>query len=191
MADHTAYHYVVVIRNPNVRIVNLFGLLLSVASAIMFITQMMILREVVLPYLIGVAFIAGLLMWNLYSAKYRDKEIYYSKALLIAGLVWTKMPFYEWLFFVFVALALLEYQAKHPLEIGFSSRQVVFNTLLKRRFSWTELSNVILRDGLLTIDFRNNRLFQKEIDEGESEASEEEFNSWCNRQLLESGKNLD
>ena len=93
------------------------------------------------------------------------------------------MPYFEWLFFVFVALALLEYQARHPLEIGFSSRQVVFNTLFKKKFSWSELSNVLLRDGLLTIDFDNNRLFQREIDEGESEASEEEFNAWCLRQL--------
>lgn len=183
MSDNSLYHYVVVIRNTNRRFINTLGFLLTAGSAVMFIREMLIVREVVLPLALGVAFIAGLLIWNFYSSRYHDKETYYSKALLIAGLVWTKMPFFEWLFFAFVALALLEYQAKHPLEIGFSPGQVVFNTLFKRRFQWKDLSNVVLRDGLLTIDFNNNKLFQKEIDEGESEASEEEFNAWCNRQL--------
>ena len=39
-----------------------------------------------------------------------------------------------------------------------------------------------MKDGLLTIDFVNNRLFQKEIDSGDNEASEQEFNQWAMKQ---------
>src|SRR5699024_7238229 len=106
------------------------------------------------------------------------------------GLVWTKMPYFQWLVFVFVALALLEYQARLPLEIGFSSRQITFNSLLKRRYQWRDINNVVLRDGLLTIDFENNRLFQKEIDEGEKEASEKEFNIWSMDQLQRNSQDI-
>lgn len=183
MADQHLYQYVVVIKNAGTRYIDIIGFLLTAGSALMFTRQMIISAEVVVPYLIGVIFIVGLLLWNFYQSRFRDRETYFSKALLIAGLVWTKMPYLEWLFFAFVVLALLEYQARHPLEIGFSSRQVVFNTLFKKRFAWEDLSNVMLRDGLITIDFNDNRLFQREIDEGESEASEEEFNAWCDRQL--------
>jgi hypothetical protein len=95
------------------------------------------------------------------------------------------MPYWQWLVFVFVALALLEHQAKHALEIGFSSKEIVFNSLFKKRHQWSELTNVMLKDGLLTVDFKNNKLFQKEIDEGEQEASEEEFNLWCRKQLFD------
>lgn len=144
---------------------------------------MMIRQQIVLPLILGVVFIAGLLLWNLFAYVKLDKQIYYSKALLIAGLVWMKMPYFSWLLFVLPVLALLEYQAKLSPEIGFSHDHIVFNRLLKKKHSWTEIENVLLKDGLLTIDFKNNRLFQKEIDTGDNEATEEEFNLWCQERL--------
>src|SRR5690606_30064060 len=84
-----------------------------------------------------------------------------------------------WLIAVFVLLAILEYQAKLPPEIGFSKDHITFNGLFKKKYKWSEIENVVLKDGLLTVDFRNNKLFQKEIDTGENEASEQEFNEWA------------
>ena len=52
---------------------------------------------------------------------------------------------------LFFLLSLLEYQAKHPLEVGFSQEQVVINTLFKRTYGWKDFNNVILKDGLLTL----------------------------------------
>lgn len=173
----------VVIRNENRRFVNITGLLLSLISGLLFSLQMMEEGRVILPLLIGVVFIAGVIVYNLYHASSENKNISYSKALLISAIIWTKMPYGQWLIFVFVLLAFLEYQAKLPLEIGFSPNQVVFNSLIRKRFQWPEISNVLLKDGLLTVDFVNNKLFQKLVDDGENEASEEEFNEWCRNHL--------
>jgi phosphoribosylformylglycinamidine (FGAM) synthase PurS component len=42
----------------------------------------------------------------------------------------------------------------------------------------------VLKDNLLTLDFTNNRLLQLEVeDDEESEADEEEFNEYCQKQL--------
>lgn len=136
---------------------------------------------VILPYMLGVLFIAGLLIWNAFLYYKTDREIYYSKALLIAGVVWTKMPYFEWLVAVFAFLALLEYQAKKPVEIGFAEDHIMLNRLLRKRIAWSEIDNVILKDGIITIDFKNNRLIQREIDKGENEASEQEFNDWVSK----------
>ena len=136
-----------------------------------------------LPYVLGVIFIAGLLAWNAFLYYKRDEQIYFSKALLIAGLVWTRMPYFQWLIFVFVLLAVLEYQAKRDLEIGFSKDHIIFNGLIKKKYQWSQIDHVLLKDGLLTIDFKNNRLFQKEIDSDDNEASEQEFNDWVGHQL--------
>jgi hypothetical protein len=89
------------------------------------------------------------------------------------------------LFGAFIILALLERQVKFPLEIGFSESQVVFNTLLKKRYYWSDLSNVVLKDGLLTIDFLNNRLIQREVeeDDDDEDVPEEEFNAFCKMHL--------
>lgn len=179
MADKHLYTYIIALRNETSRYVNIIGFLLSFGSSLLFLREMIVRNTIIIPYLVGIIFIAGLLIWNI-IARYRyDKEIYYSKALLIAGLVWTKMPYAEWLVVVFALLAILEYQAKLSPEIGFSPDHIVFNKLFKKKYSWDEIDQVILKDGLLTIDFRNNKLFQKEIDSGENEAGEEEFNEWC------------
>jgi len=42
-----------------------------------------------------------------------------------------------------------------------------------------------LKDGLLTLDFRDNKLIQKEvIDDDEPDAPEDEFNDYCRSKLL-------
>ena len=178
MAENNSYPYIIVLKNESSRYVNVFGFLLTVGSAVMFAREMIFRNEIILPYLAGIVFIAGLLIWNVFLYYRSDKEIYYSKALLIAGLVWTKMPYFEWLVIVFAFLALLEYQAKKSPEIGFAEDHIMINRLFRKKVSWNEIDNVVLRDGWLTVDFKNNRLLQKEIDTGESEASDEEFNEW-------------
>ena len=81
----------------------------------------------------------------------------------------------------------MEYQAKYPLEIGFSDEEILRNTLFKKKYRWSDLNNVILKDGLLTMDFKNNKLFQKEaLDEEEMDADEAEFNTYCQKRLSDS-----
>lgn len=177
MADNSIYQYIVVIKNRHNRFVNLTGFFLSFGSAVLFLREMVIQNKIIPVYLAGVAFITGIIIWNLFKIK-NQLPVHFSKALLIAAIVWTKMPYLQFMVFVFAALALFEYQAKHALEIGFSDKQIVFNTLIKKKYSWKDIDNVVLKDGLLTIDFKNNKLFQKEIDGEDKEADEEEFNNW-------------
>lgn len=47
---------------------------------------------------------------------------------------------------------------------------------------WNELNNVVLKDGLLTIDFKNNKIIQAEITETQP-VNEPEFNRFCNARL--------
>jgi len=44
---------------------------------------------------------------------------------------------------------------------------------------------VILKDGILTLDFKDNKLIQKEVlDDDEPEAEEDEFNEYCQSKLV-------
>jgi hypothetical protein len=68
--------------------------------------------------------------------------------------------------------------------------QFVFNNILIRKinfppaeYQWSKLSNVILRDNILTLDFNNNKLIQWEI-ENEKSINENEFNEFAQQQLL-------
>lgn len=46
-------------------------------------------------------------------------------------------------------------------------------------YQWNEFSNIILKDDLLTLDFKNNKLIQVSIDENEPAVDEKEFNEFC------------
>ena len=56
----------------------------------------------------------------------------------------------------------------------------VFKTIL---FPWTALTNVVLKDDILTIDFKTNKIIQVEIVETAMTVDEAEFNRFCTGQL--------
>lgn len=177
------YQYVVTIRNLHNKSIDQLGFFLSAGSGIVFIDEMFKSGEIGVAYLVGTLFIASVLSWNVYQSR-KNQKVYYSRALLIAALVWMKMPVLQWLSFVFIVLAFLEYQAKYAIEIGFSENEIVMNSLFKKRYKWDDFNNIVLKDGLLTLDFKNNKLLQKEVqDDEDDDADEDEFNDYCCKQL--------
>ena len=56
----------------------------------------------------------------------------------------------------------------------------VFKTVL---FPWAEMENVILKDNILTIDFKTNKIIQVEIVEIARMVDETEFNLFCKTQM--------
>jgi hypothetical protein len=178
------YQYVVTLRNDTAKYIDLISIFLAGSSALLFLREQLITNHKTISYLIGFLFIAVVIIWNIYMIRSKKREkVYYNRALFFAALVWANMPYFQWLVFVFAFLGLAEYHAKFPLEIGFSDQQVVFNSLFKRKFSWEAFNNVMLKDNLLTLDFKSNRLFQRETIDEEGDAEEEEFNVYCKQRL--------
>jgi hypothetical protein len=56
----------------------------------------------------------------------------------------------------------------------------VFKTAV---FPWTEMDNVILKDNLLTMDFKTNKIIQVEIAESSRMIDETEFNLFCKERI--------
>src|SRR4051812_41206625 len=181
------YPYVVTLKNKNNRLIDIVGLILSVFSIIFFAKELIVSGQPVVSYLIGVIAVPVIVTWNIVRSS-KKKKVYYSRALLVAALVWMKMPYFPWLAFVFILLALLEYQAKHSIEIGFSDSHIMINSLFRKKHQWNQFNNIILKDGILTLDFTNNKVMQLEIeDDEEDDADEDEFNEYCRKQLQLNG----
>jgi len=68
------------------------------------------------------------------------------------------------------------------LEVLISLKGITYPSLPTKEINWQELQNIILKDGILTIDFRNDKLIQQEIEEDEF-LNEKEFNEFCKQQL--------
>jgi hypothetical protein len=177
------YDYVVTLKRENARKTDGVSLLLLIFSILAFgyaqirhgMNGFMSVAAIIL--LIGLGM-------NLYALR-KGKEMRFRNWLFAAGLFWLAMPYFQWMFIPFILFALLEAQAKYPLEIGFYSGGIVLNSLFKKKFPWNSFQSVILKDGLLTLDFRNNKLFQKEVlDDDEPDADEDEFNDYCRSKLV-------
>lgn len=56
----------------------------------------------------------------------------------------------------------------------------IFKSIL---FPWKEMANVILKDNILTIDFKSNKIIQVEISENDTTVDVEGFNGFCETQL--------
>ena len=101
---------------------------------------------------------------------------------LYTGIYWLYIG-YWWVSLILVVLALLYYIARQTLQVDIDTEGIHYPSFPERTFTWKELNNTILKNGLLTIDFRNNKLIQQLIDEKETNINEQEFNDFCNKQL--------
>lgn len=54
---------------------------------------------------------------------------------------------------------------------------------------WDEVNNALIKDGLITIDLRNNKLYQNEIEGYVTAEVEKEFNDFCKRCINAFNKN--
>jgi|SRR6185437_6727963 len=202
------YQYVVILKKGSERVTDSLSVLLLLFSVIGFSISGLhdirnlhavgasgIVNATVAPTSAWFALAAALILLiglsiNLILRRKGASKVRYRYWLFGAGLGWLCLSSIPWIGAFFFLLAFLEYQTKRPLEIGFHDDRVVINSLIKRRFDWSAFNNVVLRDGLLTLDFKTNRLMQKEVadDDEEDDADEEEFNAFCRDRLAAADK---
>ncbi len=60
-------------------------------------------------------------------------------------------------------LAVFEYMVNKDTDFYFTPKGIKIQTIPTKTFSWQQLQNVIMKDGLLTIDQKNNKLFQVDV----------------------------
>ncbi|HMR93855.1 MAG TPA: hypothetical protein PKC69_16150, partial [Chitinophagaceae bacterium] len=90
---------------------------------------------------------------------------------------------YWWVSLLMLTLFLLDKLASRRLTIHFTDKQIRFPSVPVKFIDWKELNNVVLKDGLLTIDYKNNKLLQAGLAADEAAPDENYFNDFCNRQL--------
>ncbi len=70
-------------------------------------------------------------------------------------------------------------------QVDFNAESVkVKKTLYSKVYKWQELNNVILKDDLLTLDFKNNKLLQLGVEEKEN-FDIVKFNEFCGTRIHE------
>jgi hypothetical protein len=81
-----------------------------------------------------------------------------------------------------IIMGILYKLSLQKLQFVFTREKILKVNFPKKEFAWNELNNVILKDRILTLDFKNNKLLQAEIEESQ-DISEATFNSFVQSQL--------
>ncbi|MCZ2222912.1 MAG: hypothetical protein LC122_04705 [Chitinophagales bacterium] len=110
--------------------------------------------------------------------KKRNKIIYLITAIIIC-VAWIQLS-YAWLGIIMIILLSIAERIASDTNICFTSSEIIITSFSKRKFQWNDLQNVVLKDGLLTIDFKNNKLLQVSTS---NLINEKMFNDFCKNQL--------
>jgi hypothetical protein len=177
------YEYVVILKKGKDKAIHTTSIILCSISILSFIYQQVRSGEINIFLSVAVLILAIGIFLQARSTK-NKKDFSFRIWLWLAGIFWLGMPGWKFLSIPFFLLGFLEAQARHPLEIGFTDESVVINSLIRKIYPWSAFNNIILKDGLLTLDFKNNTLIQKEAEEDDDpDAEEDEFNAYCSNHL--------
>jgi len=187
------YDYIVSLKRPDFKKYDLISQLLLIAAIIIFLFFLFNTPEAWIWYSFPVIVITAQIIYN-FLERSKGEIVSYRLSFFIAALGFILLPeksFFTILLSVLYVIPLfLERQIKFPEEIGFDDEGITINAFSKKYYPWNLITNVVLKDGLLTIDYKDNRLFQKEIEEQVSPVLESEFNEFCRSKLEAYNKQL-
>jgi hypothetical protein len=176
------YDYIVSLKRPDFKKYDLISQLLLIAAIIIFLFFLFNNLEGWIWYSVPVIVISAQIIYNLFERK-KGEIVSYRLSFFIAALGFILLPekslFKVLLTVLYIIPLFLEGQIKFPEEIGFNDEGITINTFSKKYYPWSAINNIVLKDALLTIDYKDNRLFQKEIEEQVSPVLESEFNEFC------------
>ncbi len=113
----------------------------------------------------------------------KGKQLFPIGILMLAyGVFWIRYGV-NWAFAANVLLWFLYTISKRKLIIYFHEHLVEYPSFPKKSIPWSDLNNVMLKDDILTIDCKNNKIYQHNIQDSEQFADEIEFNEFCGKHL--------
>jgi hypothetical protein len=174
-------HYEIILKNEKEKTHRFIsGLLISVNFiTILLITIAADFKEKI-PFAIAMAAVISIPLLHYLLSK-KEKSIF-SIPFFLFALSWF-FTSYWWLGIVNLAFFILDVAASKKLRIEFSEHKIRFPSFFQRTILWSELTNAILKDGILTLDFKNNKIIQQHIEKASASINEKEFNDFCIRQL--------
>jgi hypothetical protein len=109
-------------------------------------------------------------------------DLWHRAVFAFCSLAWVYEG-YWWLSVLMAIFILFDILAQRKLIVIITEKKIIIPSVPKKEVEWAELSNLILKDGLLTIDFKNNKLFQQMIENSNEEVDEKKFNDFCKSNL--------
>lgn len=138
-------------------------------------------------WLAGSTGIAAILIYFIIKKiRARTKDLHQlvdGKLFYLLAIVWLQQNIFISLFVLLTGL-LLHFSVQ-PFGFVFSAGGITRDFFPGKTYEWSEMDAVILKDGILTLDFKNNRLIQLPV-ENLSDTDVPAFNAFANTQIMKS-----
>ncbi len=165
--------------NNRIRQIHLLANILLAANGGIFFFFAIQLAATQWAFIIGAIAIIAALASFLYK---KITELVNTVGMAIVCIGWLKLN-YCWIAIVLLVLIFLSKQAIQKRTIVFEKDRVSVSPPFAQNYTWHDFQNVVLKDGLLTLDFNNNKLLQVHILSEISAPQEAEFNDFCQTNL--------
>ncbi len=171
--------YRITLKNDRVKFYKLIALLLVLSNLSVF-TFLLIagvhFYEAAASLLLSVLYIIYLLY---FSKKSKTPFFINEFTFFILAGCWITLQSYL-VAFACIVIGILYHLSLQKLQILFTGNFVKKLNFPQKEFSWAVFSNVLIKDNILTMDFKNNALIQAEAENGINEI---EFNEFAEQQI--------
>jgi hypothetical protein len=176
-------NFVIVLKNEKLKTYTVISWLIIILNFAAFIYMGITKKATIdnLPY-----FAAGMLLCIFVARKLIKRETIdnemISLSFSIIILTWVIIQLF-WIAAIILFLFIVQEISRRKLVVLVFEDSISYPSFPKRFIEWKDLNNVILKDGLLTIDLKSNRVLQHEII---SVVYESEFNEFCQSRIQQS-----
>lgn len=184
------FDFIVVLKKSSTKIIDLVSLLMLAIAVLFFMYDFTLQfaqanNNITSTNALLLFWIFSIIGWVLFTRKQEKKgnPANYRFAIMLAGWGWFMHPQARWLCAVYLLAAFLEKPLKVTPEYAFDENEIVFNSFPQKKYVWNDVTNVVLRFGMLTIDLKNNKIIQGEVNDDVPLQVEIEFNEFCKKQL--------
>ena len=113
----------------------------------------------------------------------KNKTVFFIDEVAFFVLSGCWIVLHNYLFAIFCALiGSLYHFSLQKIRFVFSEELIMRMNFPRTEYQWAKFSNIMLRDGILTLDFNDNRLIQLEV-EDDNIVNEFEFNAFAQKQI--------
>ncbi|HEX7845916.1 MAG TPA: hypothetical protein VF476_08970 [Chitinophagaceae bacterium] len=174
-----------VLKNDKIRQYDLLAILIAIINSalLLYTAYYASSQQTRIISVVGGALVISFLAFHFFKPEYKQKKGYFLQlALFICLLTWVATVNFAG-FLVNLSFFSLYNISRKPLIVNFYIEQITISSFPKKNIRWEELNNVILKDGLLTIDLKTNKIIQGEIVNSSYDINEADFNDFCKTQL--------
>lgn len=189
------FDFIVVLKTKSTKTIDTISFLM-LALAVSFFSFNLVMQYASAGFspklILLLVWIIAIIFWLIYKKNLEKKgvNLNYRFALMIAAWGWFMVNIW-YIAVVYLLAAVFENTIKATPEWAFDEKEIMSNTFPRKKYQWKEVSNVVLRFGMLTIDFKNNKILQGEVNDDVPNEVEVEFNEFCQKQLLKQNNSID